>query len=329
MRRPPAVARVLERVTRTAREHDQFRPGETVLVCVSGGPDSVCLLYSLWFLRRMLRVRLEVFHLDHRLRPDSPRDAGYVRRLGERLRIAVHAAMLEDAPPAGASVEAWARGRRLDAAAETARVLGAQRIALGHTRDDQAVTLLEWAIMGGGLRALKPVSGDVVRPLLDVSRAEVEDFCRSLRLRPRRDPSNRDRRFLRNALELDAIPVLERATGRGVLEPLARTASLAAEDDDELSRRMRETWDAVVRQPADGVQLMTGPLLALPRALSRRLVARAIFGCGVPATDADVAAVLDLAAGRPGRRRDLAAGLKARRAREYVSLSRTSPESRE
>jgi tRNA(Ile)-lysidine synthase len=306
-----------------------FLPRETVLVCVSGGPDSVCLLYSLWFLRRLLGVRLEVFHLDHRLRPDSWRDARYVRRLGDRLGLEVHLTTLEDAPPEHASIEAWARDRRLDAAAEAARAANAERIALGHTRDDQAVTLLEWAIMGAGLRALKPVTGTVVRPLLDVSRSEVEAFCRSQHLRPRRDPTSGDRRFLRNALQLDGIPALERATGRGVLEPLARTASLAAEDDAELARGVGDAWDEVVRNATEGPKLAARPLLALPRAISRRLVARAIFRCGVAATDADVVAVLDLAAGRPGRRRDLSTGLKARRAREYVSLSRTSPESRE
>ena len=89
MRRPPAVARVLERVTRTAREHEMFAKGDTVLVSVSGGPDSVCLLYSLWHLRRLFAIRLEVFHFDHRLRADSAKDAEYVGRLADRLRAAV------------------------------------------------------------------------------------------------------------------------------------------------------------------------------------------------------------------------------------------------
>ena len=80
-RRPPAVAKVLERVTKTAREHDLFAPGDLILVSCSGGPDSVCLLYSLWYLRRLFRIRLAVFHFDHKLRPDSAKDAVYVRRL--------------------------------------------------------------------------------------------------------------------------------------------------------------------------------------------------------------------------------------------------------
>src|SRR4029450_2226036 len=91
MRRPPAVARVLERVTRTAREHEMFRPGDVLLVCVSGGPDSVCLLYSLWYLRTLFRIRLEVFHFDHRLRPDSAMDRAHVPPLRARGRGVLHA----------------------------------------------------------------------------------------------------------------------------------------------------------------------------------------------------------------------------------------------
>ena len=111
--RPAAVARVLERVTATAREHDMFVPGLTVLVSVSGGPDSTCLLHSLTMLRRLFRIRVEVFHLDHRLRPDSADDARYVRRQAARLRVPVHVRQADGRPRPGQSVEHWAREARL------------------------------------------------------------------------------------------------------------------------------------------------------------------------------------------------------------------------
>jgi tRNA(Ile)-lysidine synthase len=316
-------------VTKTVREHDMFRPGEKVLVGVSGGPDSVCLLYSLWHLRRLFQVRLEVFHFDHRLRKDSAKDAEYVRRLAERLRIPFHLVVADERPPRGASVEAWARERRRRAASYIARDVGAVRIATAHTQDDQAETVLEWALMGGGVRGIKPVVGAYVRPLIDVSRSDVEAFCRAQRVRPRRDPTNRDPRFLRNALRLRGIPALERATRRSIVEPLARTAKIVNDDDRELDRRMREVWDDAYDPTADGARLSVDALRTTPRPIATRLIAQAIYRCGAPSTYADVEAVLDLANGRPGRRRDLASGLKARRERQYVSLSRTSPESRE
>lgn len=328
MRRPPAVARVLERVTRTVREHEMFRPGDAVLVCVSGGPDSVCLLYSLCYLRRLFKIRMEVFHFDHRLRQDSSADAGYVHRLARRLRVPSHVVVADGHPSKGESVEAWARSERRRAAENVAGDIGASRVATAHTQDDQAQTVLAWALMGGGIRAIKAVVGPYVRPLIDVPRHEVEGFCHALHLRPREDPANRDPRFLRNALELGAIPAIERATGRAVREPLARTARLSDEDDRELTRQMVEIWDEVYEQTAGGVRLKAERIRTAPRPIARRLIGRAIFGLGLPGTDADVEAILDLASGRAGRRRDLLNGLKARREGGYVSLSRASPESR-
>jgi tRNA(Ile)-lysidine synthase len=330
-RRPPAVARVLERVTAASRGYDLFLPGDTVLVGVSGGPDSVCLLYALHSLRRLLRIRLEVLHVDHRLRDDSASDGEYVRRLTARLEVPFHLHVALAPPEPGASIEAWARAERHRAAQEVRRETGARRIAVAHTLDDQAETVLLAALTGRGLEAvsgMRPVAGPFVRPLLEVTRDEVEAFCRALHLRPRRDPTNQDPRFLRNALRLRGLPALERSLRRPVREALAQTGALLRDDADELSRRALESFDDVVQETRDGADLDAARLTVLPKAVASRVVRLALLRCKAPATREDVEAVLDLSAGRPGRRRDLSRGLKAEREREYVSLSRTSPESR-
>ncbi len=329
MRRPPAVARVLRTVTQTIRRHEMVRPGDLVLVSVSGGPDSVCLLYSLWFLRRLLQIRLAVFHLDHRLRPGSPADAVYVRRLAARLGLPCHLRVADGAPPPGSSVEAWARDQRIAHRAEVAREIGSGRVAEGHTLDDDAETLLIGLIRGGGMEALDgiaPVSGLEIQPLIEVRRSDVEAFCRALRLRPRLDPTNEDPRFLRNAIRLGVIPEIERAVGRDVREPLARTAGLLRADQAELMRLVVDAWADVVDggwrpDVSDGLALRAEPLARLSDPIAGRLIGQAIFRFGIPATRADVRSVADLARGRPGRRCDLSGGLKARREREYVRLS--------
>lgn len=323
MRRPPAVSVVLQRLTATARQHQMFLPRRTVLVAVSGGPDSVCLLESLVRLHRLFRYRLEVFHLDHGLRADSAADAAYVRRLATRHHLPLHLEVLERDPERGVSVEGWAREQRLASGARVARRIDAGRIAVGHTLDDQAETVLLNLVTGSGLRGLagiSPVAGPYVNPLIDVSRSEVEAFCRSLGLRPREDPTNRDPRFLRNAIRLRALPGLERAVRRSVREPLVRTAEGLREDAEELSRQAREASDGVVIETADGVDVHAVRLLDLPRAIGGRVVSAAVYRCGATCTRADVEAVFDLAQGRPQRRRDLSSGLKARREREYVRL---------
>lgn len=343
MRRPPAVARVLERVTRTAREHEMFRPGDRVLVAVSGGPDSICLLYSLRHLRRLLRIELEVFHFDHGLRRGSDADATYTGRVCARLGIPFHLRAAEDRPAKGESVEAWATVRRTNAANEVRRAVGAAVTAEGHTLDDQAETVLMNLIRGGGLEAVSGIwpgtrqdtrRSGVVQPLIDVERAEVEAFCRALHLRPRRDPTNEDPRHLRNAIRLTVLPAIERATGREVKRPIARSAGLLREDRLELHAAAVDAMRRVVTQTDGDLRLDAAALRSLPAPIASRAVRLALYGIksiddAAPSTKEAVDAVLDLATGRPGRRRDLPHGLKARREREYVSVSRTSPESRE
>jgi len=329
MRRPPAVARVLERVTATAREHEMFLPGQTVLVCVSGGPDSVCLLESLVRLRRLFKIRLEVFHLDHRLRPDSAKDAAYVKRLAERNRLPCHVRVAAMRPAKGESVEAWARAQRLWHVRAVQLEAGAERIARGHTVDDQAETIVMALMRGGGLRSLagiEPVLGPQVEPLIDVTRSEVEAFCRALRLRPREDPTNGDARYLRNAIRLKILPEMERWSRRDVRAPLARTAALLRADERVLSQLAGDATERVVDEAPDGFDLDAAELLTLPRPVAARVVRDTLWRARVFATEGSIDAVLDLAAGRAGRSRDLGLGSTARRDRGYVHLSRPSPE---
>jgi tRNA(Ile)-lysidine synthase len=318
------MARVLERVRATAREHEMFLPGQTVLVCASGGPDSVCLLESLVRLRRLFRIKLEVFHLDHRLRDGSQADAAYVERLAARHGLRFHLRLAEGAPAKGESVEAWARSQRSQALGAVMRESGAARVAEGHTMNDQAETLVIALVRGGGLEALSgisPVLGNEVQPLIDVTRDEVEAACRSLGLRPRLDPTNMDKRLLRNAVRLEGIPALEAATGRELIGTFARSADILRRDERELARQALGAFEDVAEETPQGWDLDAAALLTLPRAISSRVVRDALYRLGALPTEDAVTGVLDLAAGRPGRKRDLPDGAKAERARVYVRLS--------
>jgi tRNA(Ile)-lysidine synthase len=340
-RRPPAVARVLGRVTETVREHEMFGPGDLVVVSCSGGPDSVCLLYSLWYLTRLFKIRLAVFHFDHKLRPDSARDALYVRRLAERLKLPFHLREAEDGPRKGMSVEAWATVARMDAANDVRREIGGKATAEGHTLDDQAETVLLNLVRGSGLEGIAGIDpghrehAGLVQPLFEVDRAEVEAFCRALHLRPRRDPMNEDRRYLRAAIRHEVIPVIERETGRGVTRSIARTADLLRGDRDELnSVAVTAYLDVVHGDRGEDVRIDVAKLRALPTPLASRVIRLAVYDVlstewAAPWSKNAIEAVLDLAKGRPGRSRDLSEGLKAIREKEYVRVSRSSPPSPE
>ena len=330
-RRPPALARVLERVTATVREHDMLRPGDLVLVCVSGGPDSVCLLHALWHLRRLLQIRLAVFHFDHRLREGSAADARYVRGLATRLAVPFHLEVAHDGPARGMSKEDWARTARMTAAAGVRTGIGATRLADGHTRDDQAETVLMALVLGWGLSGMggiEPVNGVLVRPLLEVSRGEVEDCCRALRLRPRSDPTNDDTSLLRNAIRLEAIPAIERSTGRRVRDTFARTAGLLRQDADALWQEAVDLADEHVDAEPGAFRVRPAALEGLTRPVASRVVRRAFQLADLAWTEDAIDAVLDLAAGRPGRRRDLVLGSRAERDRGHVRVHGRTLDSR-
>jgi len=328
LRRPPAVARVLERVTATARRHHMFATGSRVLVGVSGGPDSLCLLHSLVRLRRLLRVEPWCFHFDHALRDGSERDAAYVRAQARRLGVQFLDRRAGSRPPRGASVEAWARDQRYGAMREALEELGGGVLAVGHTADDQAETVLLALVRGGGLDALggmSPVSRPVVRPLLEVTRQETEAFCRALGLRPRRDPMNEDPSYLRVAVRSRAIPLLEDAVGRNLRATFARVAALLRQDAELLDLLSRQAEPDVLTLGAEGPLLRAQALRGLPAPLASRIIRRAILGLGTLPDASQIEAVLALASARPGQEASLPGGLQARRSKEYVRLSRPSP----
>ncbi len=328
LRRPPAVGRVIERVTATARRYRMFDPGSRVVIAVSGGPDSVCLLHSMVRLARLLRIDPVCFHFDHGLRKGSEDDAAYVRGQARRLGVPFVLRRATTRPARGDSVEAWARTVRYQALTNVLEELGGGVAAVGHTADDQAETVLLALLRGGGLEAIsgmKPVSGPIVRPLLETTRQETEAFCKSLRLRPRSDPMNEDPAFMRVGIRTRVIPHLERAMGRSLRSTLVRTAELLRQDAEFLDQLASTARSEVVARSGPGVTLLrAGPLETLAPSIAGRIVRRALLDFGALPQAGHVEAVIGLATARPGRSVILPGGLLARREREYVRLVRPS-----
>src|SRR5438093_3130110 len=202
--------------------------GETVLVGVSGGADSVALLHLLIALAPAWRLRLHVLHVDHQLRRDSASDADFVRALGTRLGVPVDVATVT--VDRRESPEAAARAARHAALDTWAARVGAQRIALGHTADDQAETVLMRLLQGAGVRGLAgipPVRGRIIRPLIEARRTALEAELRRAELSWVEDPTNRDPKFLRNRIRHELLPLLADSYNPEVSTALARVATLA------------------------------------------------------------------------------------------------------
>lgn len=256
-----------------------LRRRASVLAAVSGGPDSVALLAALVELAasESKRWRVAVAHVNHRLRGRaSDEDQRFVERIARRLGVPVFA--LDGRIPKGGNLEERARERRYELLAETARRQGFRRIATGHTRDDQAETVLFRLLRGsgpGGLGGISPVRDDgVVRPLLDVAREEVLAFLHRRRLPHRVDRTNRSSRYTRNRIRRRALPMLEREFNPQLRATLARTAEVAREDERWLERSARRRLAKLRRGPA----IDTDGLRRLPAALERRVLRLWILG---------------------------------------------------
>jgi len=215
------------RVRLTLDERGLLRGATRVLVACSGGPDSQVLLHVLASLRDRHGCELVAAGVDHGLRPEAPEELNFAARLAAQLGLPF--VSLRVVVPVGASLQAQAREARYAALLQCAREQGAQRVAVGHTMDDQAETVLARLLRGAGLEGLQGVvprrADGVVRPLIDVRRRDVQRYAAEQQLAFAEDPSNRDERYLRVRVRRALLPQLE-------VENPRLTEHLAALADD-------------------------------------------------------------------------------------------------
>ena len=300
--------------------------GARVVVAASGGPDSLALLHALHALKRPLRLDIRAAHFDHGLRRESRADADFVRDFAESIGVPAIAG--------GADVDAFRRARRLsleDAArrlryeflAKAASETGADAVALGHTADDQAETVLMRILRGtglDGLGAMSPMSAatwagrrvNLFRPLLGVSKAETLAYCADNGLNPRVDESNLSTEMTRNRARLELLPILEtyNPAAKSALNRLAKSARL---DMSFIRRHAELAAERVMTRRADGVSLDRAAFAELHPAIQRhtlRIAAQTAAGDRADLSEAHIEAMLAVMSGPAGRGIDLPRGVR-------------------
>lgn len=309
-----------------------FLPGQRIGVAVSGGADSVALLYALLELGSHCDLRLSVLHVNHKLRgEESEADAVFVRQLAGRLGLPFRCHEV-DVPgiirATGGNLEQTARRARREFFLGLIAAGELDRVALGHTRSDQAETVLFRILRGAGtagLAGILPVSKEgFVRPLIDVSRAEVLEYLEHRGLSWREDSSNQDRRFARNRIRHDLLPALERDWNPALTQILAGMASVARDEEDY--------WRGIVTAAAQGhldvrppeVTFRASWLARLHPALGRRVARRAVEQARGDLRRVDlrhIERLIALARTDKGSRRFEIPGLEVWRSFDFVRLA--------
>jgi tRNA(Ile)-lysidine synthase len=281
-----------EQVKKTILREQLIDNGDLVIIAVSGGADSLSLLHLLNELRmeKFITFSLYVAHLNHGLRGKQARDdAEFVRQEAKRAGLPCTIGEVDTftfGKRRRLSLEDAARRLRYRFLEQLAKRIGASRIAVGHTRDDQVETLLLNFLRGTGLDGLsgmkfKRATGAeacvLIRPLLGTSRNEIERYCRQKKLSPRFDETNLDTRFLRNKIRLELLPFLEKEYNPNIRKSLARLSNLLAPDRDFLqdaaSRRLSQI---ISREETRCLELDVEALLSEHEALQGRILRLAI-----------------------------------------------------
>lgn len=238
---------LLHRVVRTIRSRDLLRHGQHVLVAISGGPDSVALLSLLHQLRPSWSLTLTAVHCNYGLRGrESEGDQQFVETLCRELGVPLHVKPIDlRSGPPRSSLQAAARARRYQVFTEVAAHCGADRIAMGHTADDQAETVVLWMLRGTGLTGLSGMpacrDGSIVRPLYDARRQDILSYLEHIQRPFREDSSNGTPLYLRNRIRHEVMPVLQRLVPSSV-ESLCRLADICREDDRYLDQHVAERF---------------------------------------------------------------------------------------
>jgi len=270
-------------VKKTIAKYEMLQPGERVVVAVSGGADSMALLLVLWEIKRDLSLSLVVAHLDHGLRPEAKEEKMFVRKAAADLGVPFVSRKVD--------VREWQKGQRLalqEAAREAryaffldaAREQKATKIALGHTADDQAESMVMRILRGSGTRGLSGIppirGGMMIRPLIESWRAEVESFLKDRRISFRSDPSNRSLHFLRSRIRHELLPILQQYNPR-VRQTLVQMADLFRAEEGFWQKLVEEKFPAVARHhKRDSLALDIPALMEQPFPLRLRILRYAI-----------------------------------------------------
>ena len=240
------------KVLKTIEKYNMINNGEKIVVAVSGGPDSICLLNILNNIKGKLNIKIVVAHVNHSLREEADEETEYVKNFCEKLNIECYIKkvdIIEISKKNKVGTEEAGRKERYDFFDEVFSKTKSDRIATAHNLNDNAETVLMNIIRGSGLSGIKGIEEvrdyKYIRPLIEISRKEIEEYCKENKLEPKYDKSNKENIYTRNKIRNILIPLLEKEFNPNIVKSISKLSELAKLDNEYFNNIIKSEYNRI------------------------------------------------------------------------------------
>lgn len=275
---------IFEKMLSTIKKYNLIEKGDKIVLGLSGGPDSVCLLHLLNRLKDVLDIEVYAAHLNHQIRGiEAQKDALYVSELCDSLGVVSFVKSI-DVPKYckenKLSLEEGARKLRYEMFFEIKESLNADKIAIAHNMNDQAETVLMRMMRGTGLQGLKGIEhmrdNVIIRPILDIERADIEAYCEEYKLNPRIDATNLESIYTRNKIRLELIPYMRENFNSNVTESIVRMSNSLKSDNDFIEEEAIKAFNKVAIKNKEELEIKLSNYRNLHKSLKSRIIRHSI-----------------------------------------------------
>ena len=268
-----------EEVLKTIETYDLIEKNDKIVIGVSGGPDSICLLHVLYGLKEKLGIEIVVAHVNHMLRDVADLETEYVQSFCKKLGIECYvkkADILEISKTQKKGTEEVGRQVRYDFFDEVAKKTNSNKIATAHNSDDRAETVILNILRGSGLSGLKGIEpirdNKYIRPLINTDRQDIENYCNDNKLEPKYDKTNNENIYTRNKVRNTVIPYIKKEFNPNIIKTINRLSSLATEENEYLQAITKQEFENLLIEKTENIILDLHKFNSLNLVIKRRLI---------------------------------------------------------
>lgn len=268
-----------KKVLNTIQKYELIKYGDNIVVGVSGGPDSMTLLNVLCSLKENLQIHLFVAHINHQIRKEAKQDEEYVKDFCAAHQIpffVLEKDVMQLAKEQKIGTEEAGRKVRYDFFEEICKKVNASKIATAHTANDQAETILMNLMRGSGTNGLKGIQvkrGKYIRPLLEITRQEIEQYCQKQQLNPRIDQTNQENVYTRNRIRNELIPYIEKNFNPSIVTSLNRLSEIVKEQEEYMEKVVEKAYlEIMLEQNGEKIVLDLKKFTSLEIVIKKRIL---------------------------------------------------------